>query len=395
MGGKFAVLKRFRARRPADGTALIVDRLLFARRRRDEVFCFRTLHPGMRRGGNYARLNVRRIVVADALLLTRCCASRSLRLRPFAPAVPRGGNFFLCFQDGTADGALFAVRQTRLRTSRRLPGDHLERMIGLFHRHLLAAEFFFANRAVDDFFIRALRRASCGDLVFLDRLSRRMGGGDDFLFREDDAADGALAAFRKAGLGTSRFLPGDGFGRMIFFLHFHALAGEFLPADRAINGQIIRPSPQACCVDNVLFHRLRRCVPERFDIIVDIALPVFRAGIGRISLLRTSRRGYDGFVLMHMLFRTGGREAARRQCDDKAKKCTPLCTFHKMIPPIFCFGSNADLHVESYHKINTLSRCNILDSVIKSPSFFRQNTQKTLPADTGERLQRRINDLYA
>ena len=214
MGGKFAVLKRFRARCSAGGTALIIDCPLFARRRRDEVFCFRTLHPGMRRGGNYARLNVRRIVVADALLLARCCASRSLRLRPFAPAVPRGGNFFLCFQDGTADGALFAVRQTRLRTGRRLPGDHLERMIGLFHRHLLAAEFFFANRAVDDFFIRALRRACCGDLVFLDRLSRRMGGGDDFLFREDDAADGALAAFRKTGGKAGRSLPRDYHGRM-------------------------------------------------------------------------------------------------------------------------------------------------------------------------------------
>lgn len=182
---------------------------------------------------------------------------------------------------------------------------------------------------------------------------------------------------------------------MVFFLHFHALAGEFLPTDRAINGQIIRPPPQACCVDDVLFHRLRRCVPERFDIIADIALPVFRAGVGRISLLRTSRRGYDGFVFMHMLFRTGCSKTARRQCDDKAKKCTPLCTFHKMIPPIFCFGSNADLHVESYHKINTLSRYIILDSVIKFPSFFRQTIQKRSPADTGERLQRRTNDLYA
>lgn len=147
------------------------------------------------------RLRLRRITAdarhrLDALLRT----GGFLGDRPRAPCVAER----ICKRH--------AAGRANLRT--RAGGGSAGRMFRLGNGYRPAAEFDLANGAIDDFVIRALCRTRRGDFVFPDRLSRRMGSRNGFLFREDDAADGTLAAFRKPIVGAGRSLPRNDLGRM-------------------------------------------------------------------------------------------------------------------------------------------------------------------------------------
>ena len=230
---------------------------------------------------------------------------------------------------------------------RALPPDFVAAAAGIEHRAFLKAGRLLLGRSFVPVVTERFGKHRIALQTDLRLRTGRFGSGDmprcrrrlRLPFAAAGAAEGAHSVLRAGGSRRQRtFIP-----LVTERLRLHRPAAEFGAADSTIDGLLIGARLGTGRGSFILPDRRSRCMPERFDIVVDIALPVFRAGVGRISLLRTCGRRYDGFVLMHMLFRTGCRKTARRYRGDKAKKCTPLCTFHHIISPYILSGHSCPL----------------------------------------------------
>ena len=162
--------------------------------------------------------------------------------------------------------------------------------------HSLVAELFFTYGTIDDFIIRAARRASCSHFVLFDRFARRMP--------------------------RSR--------------NFHSLAAQFFFAYGAIDDFLIRAARHASCSHFVLTHGHLFPVPQSSD-----RCRLFLAtGADTLhfAFFDTSRRDDDGPLakvvrVFGLIACRKHRKPANRKCSRKQQNAK---LFHKFPPNVFC-----------------------------------------------------------